>query len=67
VLTDQGIAVDAWVRIEEDCPIACDVVGGEAQFRFGGRRSDGIDLIVTEQGLENIVQACSRALETMRT
>lgn len=66
MFTATGIKVDSWVKIEGNCEIVCEVVGEEAQFRFGGERSPGLDMVVTEQGLENLVQASTDALRRMR-
>lgn len=64
--TTNGVCVDSWARIEGQCLITYDVAGDEAQFRFGGTRSSGIDLIITEEGLENLVQASTEALRKIR-
>lgn len=61
-----GICVDSWVKVEGRCNITCDVVGDEAQFRFGGARSSGLCMIVTENGLEKLVNAGVEALRIMR-
>jgi hypothetical protein len=65
VSTTSGIGVDAWVKIDGDCDITWDVEGEEAEFRFGGR-SYGLDMIVTEEGLENLVRKGTEALHRMR-
>jgi hypothetical protein len=66
VFTNGGIAVDSWVRIEKGCAIECDVVGDEAQFTFGGRRGGELSMIVTEDGLEQVVEHFQRALDQFR-
>jgi hypothetical protein len=66
VFTMGGICVDSWVRVEGHCGITCDVVGDEAQFRFGGARSTGLQMIVTEDALEKLVHTSMDALRTMR-
>jgi hypothetical protein len=63
----QGICADSWVRVEGPCAITCEVVGTEAQFRFGDSRSSGLDLIITEDALENVIAACMDALRQIRT
>lgn len=60
-----GIYVDSWAKVEGDCEIECEVVGDETQFRFGGRRT-GLDLIFTEEGLENMAEKCTEALRQLR-
>ena len=66
MFTVSGICVDSWVRVEGCCGITCDVVGDEAQFRFGGARSTGLQMIVTEDALEKIVHTSTHALRRMR-
>ncbi|MGB6162171.1 MAG: hypothetical protein WCF33_08405 [Pseudonocardiaceae bacterium] len=66
MFTVGGICVDSWVRVEGHCGITCDVVGDEAQFRFGGARSTGLQMIVTEDALEKLVHTSMDALHTMR-
>jgi hypothetical protein len=66
MFTNGGIAVDSWVRIEKGCAIECDVVGDEAQFTFGGRRGGELSMIVTEDGLEQVVEHFQRALDQFR-
>lgn len=67
VFNMSGICVDSWVKVEGRCGITCDVVGDEAEFRFGGARSTGLHMIVTEEGLEKLVHTSMDALRRMRT
>lgn len=60
------IHVDSWVKVEDHCNITCDVVGDEAEFRFGGTRSTGLYMIVTEESLEKLVHISTDALHRMR-
>lgn len=66
MFTVSGICVDSWVRVEDHCGITCEVVGDEAEFRFGGERSTGLHMIVTEEGLEKIARTSVDALHKMR-
>jgi hypothetical protein len=66
MFTTNGVCVDSWARIEGQCLITYDVAGDEAQFRFGGTRSSGINLVVTEEGLANLVHVSTEALRKMR-
>lgn len=66
VFTVSGICVDSWVRVADSCDITFDVVGDEAQFRFGGECSTGLQMIVTEEALENLVQKSTDALHRIR-
>jgi len=66
VFTVSGICVDSWVKVEGHCSITCDIVGDEAEFRFGGAYSTGLCMIVTEEGLEKLVHTSTDALRRMR-
>jgi hypothetical protein len=66
VFTVSRICVDSWVKVEGHCGITCDVVGDEAEFRFGGTNFPGLCMIVTEEGLEKIVHTSMDALRGMR-
>jgi hypothetical protein len=67
VFTNGGIAVDSWVRVEEQCSIESEVVGDEAQFTFSGRRGGELSMVVTEAGLEKVVEHFQRALDQIRS
>lgn len=66
MFTVSGICVDSWVRVEGRCVITCDVVGDEAQFRFGGARSAELQMTATEEALEKLVYTSMDALRRMR-
>jgi hypothetical protein len=66
MFTHQGIAIDAWAKIEGECPISYEVVGDEVQFELGGSAS-ALNLVATENGLAALVDASQRALATLRT
>lgn len=61
----QGICVDSWVKVEDNCNIRCEIVGDEAQFRLGGS-SGGLEIIFTEGGLATLVTVGAAVLERMR-
>ncbi|NUT50526.1 MAG: hypothetical protein HOV94_24940 [Saccharothrix sp.] len=67
MFTNGGISVDSWVRVEEQCEIASEVVGDEAQFTFSGRRGGELSLVVTEGGLEKLVEHFQGALDKIRS
>lgn len=67
MFTNGGIAVDSWVRVEEQCSIESEVVGDEVQFTFSGRRGGELSMIVTEAGLEKVVEHFQRALDRVRS
>ncbi|NUT51803.1 MAG: hypothetical protein HOV94_31600 [Saccharothrix sp.] len=66
MITAGGTDVEAWVKVDDDCEIVCEVDRGEAQFRFGGPRSFALELIFTERGLENLARASADALRRVR-
>jgi hypothetical protein len=65
MFTHQGIAIDAWAKIEGECPISYEVVGDEVQFELGGSAAS-LNLVATEKGLTTLVSASLRALSTLR-
>ncbi|MEU4739706.1 hypothetical protein AB0G02_04465 [Actinosynnema sp. NPDC023658] len=67
MFTNGGISVDSWVRVEEHCSIEAEVVGDEAQFTFSGRRGGELSMVVTEGGLEKVVEHFQRALDRIRS
>ncbi|MGW4114275.1 hypothetical protein ACWEFJ_25665 [Actinosynnema sp. NPDC004786] len=67
MFTNGGIAVDSWVRVEEQCSIESEVVGDEVQVTFSGRRGGELSMVVTEAGLEKVVEHFRRALDQIRS
>jgi hypothetical protein len=67
MFTNGGIAVDSWVRVEEQCSIESEVAGEEAHFTFSGRRGGELSMILTEAGLEKVVEHFQRALDQLRS
>ncbi|WP_158880965.1 hypothetical protein [Amycolatopsis anabasis] len=65
MFTYNGIAVDAWARIEGRCPISCEVIGNEAQFEIGTNVAS-LNLVITEDGLEKLLAAAAKALALLR-
>lgn len=66
MFTHGGIAVEAWVKIEGNCPIKWEVVHDQAQFMIGPT-SATLSLMASEKGLEKLVTTASEALRAMRT
>ncbi|MGI8311509.1 hypothetical protein [Saccharopolyspora hattusasensis] len=60
MFTQHGIAVDAWVRIEPDCPMRHQVVADELQIEFGTRMG-ALSLVVTDEAVEKLVAVLSKA------
>ncbi|OZM71455.1 hypothetical protein CFN78_20115 [Amycolatopsis antarctica] len=56
--------MDAWARIEGDCPVRCQVVGGEAEFEIGDRAAS-LSIVATRSGLAALASASQRALDEM--
>ncbi|MGH3932351.1 MAG: hypothetical protein ACRDTF_20525 [Pseudonocardiaceae bacterium] len=65
MFTHSGIAVEAWVKIEGNCPIKWEVVDDQAQFVIGPN-SATLSLIASEEGLKKLVTTASEALRAMR-
>jgi hypothetical protein len=65
MFTYQGIAIDAWAKIEGECPISYEVVGEEVQFEIGSSAAS-LNLVATEKGLATFVSASLQALSTLR-
>ncbi|MFE2753013.1 hypothetical protein ACFXGA_13560 [Actinosynnema sp. NPDC059335] len=66
MITAGGTDVEAWVRVDDECDIVCEVDRDEVQFRFGGTRSFALELIFTERGLENLSRISADALRRLR-
>ncbi|HEX3783200.1 MAG TPA: hypothetical protein VHX38_26330 [Pseudonocardiaceae bacterium] len=63
--THQAIVLDSWVRVEEDCPLTCEVIGSDANFEFG-TMSGGLHLTVTEDALVTLVAVATEALTRLQ-
>ena len=63
--TSQGIALDAWVDVDGDCPIHGEVVGQQAQIELG-HSTGSLHLVLTEQGLANLARVLTVTLTNMR-
>lgn len=61
-----SIKVDSWVVIDGDCPIGFEVEGREIQFRLGDIHGGGLDLVLSEEGLEKLAVKVTEALEQVR-
>lgn len=57
---NNGVHLESWVKVEDGCPIAVDVVGTETQLRIGGR-TEGLDLVLTSQALRTLLEKCTEA------
>jgi hypothetical protein len=66
MLTVSGIDVDAYVQVDASCYLSCEVVGEQAQVRFGSPQSTGLTLIFSERSLELLVSGSTDALNAMR-
>jgi hypothetical protein len=66
VNTFRGIAMDAWVDVDEDCPIHGEVVSQQAQIELG-HGAGSLHVVLTEEGLANLVQVLIATLTDMRS
>ena len=64
--TFQGIALDIWVNIDNDCSIKYEAVKSEAQIELG-HQTGSLQLIVDEQGLARLVEVLGQALRETRS
>ena len=60
-----GIAFDAWVNIDGDCPIAHEVFASEVQIELG-HSAGSLHLVITEGGLHKLIQVAETAITEMR-
>jgi hypothetical protein len=63
--TCNGVSVDAWVTINGHYPITCEIVSDEAHSEIGTRTAS-VNLIVSEEGLDKLVDTALEALRAMR-
>jgi hypothetical protein len=64
--TFQGIAMDAWIDVDGDCPMSGEVVGSQAQIELG-HSTGSLHLVLTERGLGNLVDVLTTALTKLRS
>jgi len=64
-MTDNGIAVGAWVFVNEHCEMTCTIEGAEAHFEFG-RDPAEFQLEANAAGLAKIVEMAGDALIRLR-
>jgi hypothetical protein len=60
-----GIAVDVWVNVDGDCPMGFETSASQAQIELG-HNTGSLHLVMTEGGLETLVEVAGLALEQMR-
>jgi hypothetical protein len=60
-----GIALDAWVLIDDDCRMKSEVCRTEAQLELG-HGTGSLHLIASEEGLARLVDVAGAALKDMR-
>ena len=64
-MTDSGIAVGAWVFVNEHCEMTCSIEGAEAHLEFG-RDPAELQLEATAAGLVKILEMAGEALTRLR-
>ncbi|GGP57281.1 hypothetical protein [Saccharothrix coeruleofusca] len=67
MIKSNGTSVEAWVSVTGSCPITCDVGDSRAQVRFGSEQSFALEVLFTEDALEDLVRTAQQALRTMRS
>ncbi|MFC0113471.1 hypothetical protein [Kibdelosporangium aridum] len=60
-----GIQVDTWIKLEA-CQISYTLDGDMAELQFGGRL-DGLSVTATQDGLRNLIDTATEALQAIRT
>lgn len=60
-----SIELTAGVYVDGDCSLDYHVCGDTVEFDWGGRR--GLNVLITEDGLRNLIDTASDALTAMRT
>lgn len=65
MFANQGIMVDAWARIESNCRMEHEVVGGEMQIEFG-TRTGVLNLVMTDEVVEQLAARFADAQATFR-
>jgi hypothetical protein len=60
-----GIAVEAWVNVDGDCPMQIEVSASQAQIELG-HNTGSLHLVMTDESLGTLVEVASQALEQMR-
>ncbi|HWE88819.1 MAG TPA: hypothetical protein VG317_05080 [Pseudonocardiaceae bacterium] len=65
MFTSDGIAVNAWVTLDDSCSLSCALVGEQAQFEFGNS-TGSLNLITSEIFLVRLAQIASKAVEKFR-
>ena len=66
VIKGRGTSVETWVSVTGSCPITCEVGDRQAQVRFGVEHSFALEVLFTEEALEDLVHTALGALRTMR-
>lgn len=61
----EAIVLDSWVRVEEDCPLSCEVLGNDANFEFGTKTSS-LHLTASEPALIKLVAVATEALTRLQ-
>ncbi|MGQ0837973.1 hypothetical protein [Actinokineospora sp.] len=65
-MSNNGVIVSSWVKIERECEIQVNVCHGEAEFSIGGGWANDVQMVATQEGLQCLVDATTKALATMR-
>jgi hypothetical protein len=63
---NRGVQVDAWVSIENECPVSYSITGGVAEFSLGSSRY-GFQFDASQDALERLIAAATEALAELRS
>jgi hypothetical protein len=62
--TTCGICSDSYVKVDDDCPISCEIDDEQAIFRFGGVRSTGVSLAISKGSLARLAAISADTLRS---
>ena len=67
MFTSEGIGMDVWVRVADDCSVTCEADGPDLHLRFGSQRGSGLTLVLSESALANLLSTGGNAQAALRT
>lgn len=60
------VEVDSWVQVDGRGQLSYELVGDEAQLRFGSARSSGLTLVLAERALAELATTAGVAMRLLR-
>ncbi|GAA4427109.1 hypothetical protein ACFQV2_01830 [Actinokineospora soli] len=64
-MSQYGIQISTWFRVEGDCHISYEVCAGEVELALGGQDHD-VQIVATEDGLQRLADTVGWALAELR-